>query len=112
MVFATTVQLSNHQGIFIKVPSSSYSDQKIVLNGNDDDWKSIKKNDVIFEGIPPGSPLTHNPSNNNNNSLLGNIMVRNNESHLAIFMDLKTPYPIQDPFRRIMLPFDENGDGR
>ncbi|MGC2572380.1 MAG: hypothetical protein WA364_12795, partial [Candidatus Nitrosopolaris sp.] len=111
MVFAATVQSSNHQGLFINLPSS-YSNQKIVLDGKDDDWKNNKNYEVKFNGIlPPRLPLAL-ANNYNNNTLAGSVMIRNNESHITIFMDLKTRLHIQDPFRIMMLPFDENGDGR
>jgi hypothetical protein len=108
MVFAAKAQPSNHQGLFINLPSS-YSNQKIVLDGKDDDWKTNKKYEVKFNGIlTPQMPFAHD----NNNPVVGSIMIRNNESHIAIFMDLKTRLPVQDPFRKIALSFDENGDGR
>ena len=102
LVIGATVQQSIHQG-FINLPSL-YSNQKIFLDGKDNDWNGIKK--IGYSGISTYQLYF------DNNHLVGSIMARNNESHLAIFMDLKTPYPVQDPFRRIMLPFDENGDGR
>jgi hypothetical protein len=102
LVIAATVDQSIHQRLFINLPSS-YSNQKIFLDGEDNDWNGIKK--IGYSGISTHQLYFGNP-------LVGSMMVRNNESHLAIFMDLKTPYPVQDPFRRIMLPFDENSDGR
>lgn len=107
-VFGKEVESNHHLPNYITVPSF-YSNEKIILDGYDNDWKNIKQKEVMFEGIPIQLSTFYN---SNNNSLLGNIMIRNNESHLAIFMDLKTRYPVHDPFRRIMLPFDENGDTR
>jgi hypothetical protein len=90
---------------FIKI-SSSYSDEPLVLDGYQFDWKDKQYTPTIFNAISSSPSLYQN-----NNTLSAQIFMRNNKTHLALFINMHTLYPVKDQHRSVNLLFDENGDG-
>ena len=105
MIMLSTLQVASGQNRFLTIPSS-YSNQPTIVDGVDDDWRDNNNHRYnepsnIFEtnGI---AGINH---------LVGQILVRNNDTHLSFFIKLNTTYPIHNGHRFISILFDENGDG-
>jgi hypothetical protein len=90
---------------FIKI-HSSYSNEPLVLDGYPNDWKDKQYTPTIFNAISSSPSLYQN-----NNTLSAQIFMRNNETNLALFINMHTLYPVKDQYRSVKLLFDENGDG-
>jgi hypothetical protein len=100
-------EISNEIPMYIDI-SPYYSTEPLIVDGYDNDWKDNRYVPVMFNATslsPSMVPIDQN------NVLSGKILVRNNDSHLALLAKLDTLYPITDQRRSVTLAFDENNDG-
>lgn len=100
---------------FLNIPSV-YSTSPIKVDGYDDDWRTINNynnNSVSFKGIPLSLPSSSN--NSFNDDFSGQILAKNNNTHLAFLIKLYRPiissYTESTISNSISLIFDEDGDG-
>ena len=103
--FAQEVQ--NEKPKYIVVPPY-YSRDPLKVDGYDNDWKDNRYTSVKFNATslsPSMVPIVQN------NILSGQILAKNNDTHLALLIKLDTLSPIDDQSRRVTLAFDENNDG-
>jgi len=80
-----------------------FSEEVIIVDGFDDDWKHKDANSISFEAT---SWYEQNPD-----SISGTMILQNNEQEIKILMKIKTSYPVENRYHSFMLVFDENGDG-
>jgi hypothetical protein len=101
-------EIQNEKPKYIEVPPY-YSRDPLKVDGYDNDWKDNRYTSVRFNATsvsPTMVPIVQN------NILSGQILAKNNDTHLALLIKLDTLYPIDDQSRRVTLAFDENNDGK
>jgi hypothetical protein len=105
--FSLAQEVQNEEPRYIDIPPY-YSNEPLIVDGSNNDWKDNQYAPVKFNATSLSSSMV---PMDQNNVLTGQILARNNDTHLALLIKLDTLHPINDQTRRVTLAFDENNDG-